>query len=151
MPAKTETAALGVLPKHIGFHLRLAQLTVFKRFESRLGEINVSPAIFSVLEVLHKNEGITQSKLASVIKLERSSVVPLLDKLGRRGLVERKPSATDRRYNELHLTALGQELLIEARRRAEVCDRDVCEVLSVAERAQLLELLQRLWAARDVH
>ncbi len=151
MPAKTETAALGVLPKHIGFHLRLAQLTVFKRFDSRLGEINVSPAIFSVLEVLHKNEGITQSKLASVIKLERSSVVPLLDKLGRRGLVERKPSTTDRRYNELHLTDLGQELLIEARRRAEVCDKDVCEVFSVAERTQLLELLQRLWAASDVH
>lgn len=59
MPAKTETAALGVIPKHIGFHLRLAQLTVFKRFEIRLGEINVSPAIFSVLEVLHQNEGIT--------------------------------------------------------------------------------------------
>jgi len=151
MSAKTETAALGVLPKHIGFHLRLAQLIVFKRFEGRLGEINVSPAIFSVLEVLHNNEGITQSKLASVIKLERSSVVPLLDKLAKRGLVERKSSTTDRRFNELHLTDLGRELLIEVRRRAEICDKDVCEVFSVAERAQLIKLLQRLWSASDIN
>lgn len=124
---------------------------LFGSGSSGLGEINVSPAIFSVLEVLHNNEGITQSKLASVIKLERSSVVPLLDKLAKRGLVERKSSTTDRRFNELHLTDLGRELLIEVRRRAEICDKDVCEVFSVAERAQLIKLLQRLWSASDIN
>lgn len=86
-----------------------------------------------------------------MIKLERSSVVPLLDKLGKRGLVERKPSTTDRRYNKLHLTDLGREMLFEARQRAEACDKDVCAEFSVAERTQLIELLQRLWAASDVH
>ena len=77
--------------------------------------------------------------------------MPLLDKLAKRGLVERKSSTTDRRFNELHLTDLGRELLIEVRRRAEICDKDVCEVFSVAERAQLIKLLQRLWSASDIN
>jgi DNA-binding PadR family transcriptional regulator len=36
-------------------------------------------------------------------------VVPLLDKLAKRGLVERRASTTDRRHKHLHLTDAGRE------------------------------------------
>ena len=143
MPASRKNPVLGCLASHVGFHLRLAQLAVFEHFESRLGEIDVSPAIFSVLEVLHQNDGITQSKLAAAVSLERSSVVPLLDKLARRGLVERRASTTDRRHNHLHLTDAGRELLAEAIRRATVHEKEVCKPFTVAEKKLLLELLGR--------
>ena len=143
MPTSRKHPTLGCLTSHVGFHLRLAQLAVFEHFAGRLGEIDVSPAIFSVLEVLHQNDGITQSKLAAAVSLNRSSVVPLLDKLAKRGLVERRASTTDRRHNHLHLTDVGRELLAEAIRRAELHEKEVCKPLTIAEKKLLLELLGR--------
>ncbi|BAO29026.1 MarR family winged helix-turn-helix transcriptional regulator [Sulfuritalea hydrogenivorans] len=143
MPSSRKSPALGCLAGHVGFHLRLAQLAVFERFESRLGEIDVSPAIFSVLEVLHQNDGITQSTLAATVSLDRSSVVPLLDKLAKRGLVERRASTTDRRHNHLHLTDAGRELLAEATRRASEHEKEVCKPFTIAEKKLLLDLLGR--------
>jgi DNA-binding MarR family transcriptional regulator len=143
MPASRKTPAIGCLSSHVGFHLRHAQLAVFEAFASRLGEIDVTPAIFSVLEVLQQNDGITQSKLAAAVRLERSSVVPLLDKLAKRGLVERRASTTDRRHNHLHLTDAGRALLAEAIARASLHEKEVCKPFTIAEKKLLLELLGR--------
>jgi len=148
MPSSRKSLALGCLANHVGFHLRLAQLAVFEQFERRLGELEVSPAIFSVLEVLHQNDGITQSKLAAAVRLDHSSVVPMLDKLARRGLVERRASTTDRRHKHLHLTDAGRELLAEATRRAELHEKEVCKPLTAAEKKLLLELLGRFRAPK---
>lgn len=143
MPASRKPPTIGCLANHVGFHLRLAQLAVFEHFGHALGEIEVTPAIFSVLEVLQQNDGITQSKLAATVRLERSSMVPMLDKLARRGLVERRTSTTDRRHNHLHLTDAGRELLAEAIRRAAQHEKEVCKPFTIAEKKQLLELLGR--------
>ncbi|MCK9381050.1 MAG: MarR family transcriptional regulator [Sulfuritalea sp.] len=143
MPSSRKSPTLGCLANNVGFHLRLAQLAVFDNFESRLGDIDVSPAVFSVLEVLQQNDGITQSKLAAAVRLDHSSVVPLLDKLARRDLVERRASTTDRRHNHLHLTDAGRDLLAEAIRRTELHEKEVCKPFTAAEKKLLLELLGR--------
>jgi DNA-binding MarR family transcriptional regulator len=143
MPNTRKIPSIGVLSNHVGFHLRLAQLAVFAHIGATLKEIDVTPAIFSVLEVLKENDGITQSKLAATVQLERSSVVPLLDKLARRGLVERRASTTDRRHNHLHLTDEGKALLEDALRRAAEHEKEVCKPFTVAEKKLLLELLGR--------
>ncbi len=149
MPASRKSPALGCLLNHVGFHLRLAQLAVFERFESRLGDIQVTPAIFSVLEVLQQNDGITQSKLAAAVRLNHSSVVPMLDKLAKRGLVERRASTSDRRHNHLHLTDGGRDLLARAVHLADVHEKEVCKTLTIAEKKLLLELLGRFWAPKS--
>ena len=146
MPTKRTSPAIGLLAKHVGFHLRLAQLAMFKDFEQGLGEIGISPAIYSVLEVLQQNPGLTQSKLASVVRLERSSVVPMLDKLGQRGLVRRMASTTDRRHNHLYLTPAGAELLLQANERALQHEARVCARLTPTEKQTLLKLLHRFEA-----
>lgn len=143
MSVNRKPPAIGCLANHVGFHLRLAQVAVFEHIGNTLKDIDVTPAIFSVLEVLHQNDGITQSKLAAAVSLERSSVVPLLDKLAKRGLVERRTSTTDRRHNHLHLTDAGRELLAEAVRRASVHEKEVCKPFTIAEKKMLLELLGR--------
>lgn len=143
MPTHRKAIALGSLTDHVGFHLRLAQLAVFKDFDSELGEIGVTPAVYSVLEVLHRNPGLIQSKLAATVRLDRSSIVPMIDKLGQRGLVERRASTTDRRHKHLYLTAAGTELLIRANERVIEHEERVCAHLSAAEKRVLMELLSR--------
>lgn len=143
MPAQRKVVDLGSLSRFVGFHLRLAQLAVFKDFEKELGKIGVTPAVYSVLEVLQRNPGLTQSKLANTVRLDRSSVVPLLDKLGQRGLVERLASTTDRRHKHLYLTADGKNLLQQANERVAQHEQRVCKPFTAAEKQNLLELLAR--------
>lgn len=143
MPPNRKPAALGALTHFVGFHLRLAQLAVFKDFDREIGEIGVTPAVYSVLEVLQQNPGLTQSRLAGAVRLDRSSVVPLLDKLNRRGLVERRASTADRRHNHLYLTAAGIELLGQANERLIRHETRVCEKFTAAEKQTLLDLLAR--------
>ncbi|MDP1735779.1 MAG: MarR family transcriptional regulator [Sulfuritalea sp.] len=143
MPASRKTTALGSLTGNIGFHLRLAQLAVFKDFDRELGELGVSPAVYSVLEVLQQNPGLTQSKLASAVRLDRSSMVPMLDKLGQRGLVERLASTTDRRHKHLYLTAAGAKLLRQADKCVGKHEKRVCALFTPAEKKTLMDLLAR--------
>ncbi len=136
--------ALGSLPDLVGYHLRMAQVMVFRDFDRELSDLDVTPAIFGVLEILHQNRGLTQTRLALAIGLDRSSLVPLLDKLQKRNMVKREASTKDRRSNHLYLTAEGEHLLVEAERRVLLHEKRVLARLSKSETRQLIQLLMKL-------
>ncbi|NMM27337.1 MAG: MarR family transcriptional regulator [Glaciimonas sp.] len=135
---------LGGLPDLVGYHLRMAQVIVFRDFDRELSDLDITPAIFGVLEILHKNKGLTQTRLALAIGLDRSSLVPLLDKLQKRKVVEREVSTKDRRSNHLHLTAEGEQLLVEAERRVRLHEKRIQVRLTKSETRQLIQLLMKL-------
>lgn len=135
---------LGVLTDRTGFHLRVAQILLFKNFAAKLAELGVTPAIFSLLEVLTLNPGITQIRLAKAIHLDHSSLVPLLDKLGNRGLLVREASPTDRRKKLIFLTAAGKELHARAFEKVEEHESVGKSILTEAERLELHRLLTKL-------
>lgn len=139
--AQNTPPALGALNGYTGFHLRIAQIKVFKNFEAQLGELGVSPAIFSALEIVHLNPGITQSTLAKAIHLDHSSMVPLLDKLSSRGLLLRETSTTDRRHKMISLTDAGRELHTRAAARVAEHERANQSALTVEERREFFRLL----------
>ena len=133
----------GILPNLIGYQLRLAQLAVFRDFERSVGDLGVSPGRVGVLVLVNGNPGITQSRLAEAVGLDRSTLVPVLDDLERRGLVERR-RGKDRRTNGLSLTAPGKRLLVRVRRRIAAHEHRMVSGLSEKERDQLVGLLARL-------
>src|ERR1700726_1599425 len=55
-------------------------------------------------------EGVRQRELAAALGIEGPSLVRLLDNLERRGLIERREQAGDRRVRGIYLTAPGREL-----------------------------------------
>lgn len=137
---------LGALEEFVGFHLRIAQIRVFRDFEGALAELGVTPASFSVLEVLRTNPGATQSWLAKAVHLDRSSVVPLLDKLEQRALLSRRASTTDRRNNHIFLSPQGITLLEAAMLRVREHEQRIAGRLSVTEKKQLVGLLAKIGA-----
>ncbi len=50
-------------------------------------------------------------ELAERLQVRHHSAVGLVDRLARRGLIRRQPSATDRRRSEIRLSAKGEALL----------------------------------------
>ncbi|NMM39194.1 MAG: MarR family transcriptional regulator [Glaciimonas sp.] len=122
----------------------MAQVMFFRDFNRELSDLEITPAIFGVLEILHQNKGLTQTRLALAIGLDRSSLVPLLDKLQKRKVVEREVSTKDRRSNHLHLTAEGEQLLVEAERRVRLHEKRIQVRLTKSETRHLIQLLMKL-------
>lgn len=141
---KKKPVSLGTLEQRIGFPLRVAQVAVFRDFEEAMGELGLTPAVFSALEIIKTNPGITQSKLAHAIYLDRSTVVPLLDKLEARGLITREASTTDRRNKHVSLTTEGARMHRDASKRASVHEARMASALSADELSTLFALLAKL-------
>ncbi|MDT3734761.1 MAG: MarR family transcriptional regulator [Denitratisoma sp.] len=135
---------LDLLPGLIGYQLRLAQLAVFGDFAAELKDFDISPGRFGVLVLISANPGMTQSLLASATQLDRSTMVAVIDQLEARGLVERRASPTDRRSNALVLTAEGEKLLRQLKRRIKQHETRIAAAMTPAETAKLVDLLTRI-------
>ena len=78
---------------------------------AEMGSLGVNLGEADVLTVLHVAEHHpTPTEVADWLSVTGASTTARLQSLERRGLVERKPNATDRRSVSLHLTAEGQRL-----------------------------------------
>ena len=131
----------GVLPGLLGYRLRLAQQAVFRDFATSVSE--VSPGRVGILFLVEANPGVTQSRLARAVHLDRSTMVGVIDVLEGRALIERR-RGEDRRTNGLWLTRAGRALVERLKRRIELHERRIATRLSAAERAQLISLLEKL-------
>jgi DNA-binding MarR family transcriptional regulator len=140
---KLNGAALntGMLPSLLGYRLRIAQQALFRDFAATVAEL--SPGRVGILLLVEANPGVTQSRLAQAVSLDRSTMVGVLHALEGRGLVERR-RGEDRRTNGLWLTAGGRALAASLKRRIQQHERRVAARLTAAERAQLIGLLEKL-------
>jgi MarR family transcriptional regulator, lower aerobic nicotinate degradation pathway regulator len=126
----------------------LAQLSfvIMGLLERRAAEQDLSIAATRLLGVLRDREP-TMNELARLLDLDKSSVSGLVDRAERRGLVERAPSAADRRAVRVRLTGEGRSLVSSA---AGLFAADVTAMLgrlAPRDRAALSRLVSRLLVA----
>ncbi len=140
-PKQNRRLEPGVLPGLLGYRLRLAQQALFRDFAATVAEL--SPGRVGILLLIEANPGVTQSRLAQEVRLDRSTIVGVLHALERKGLVERR-RGEDRRTNGVKLTAQGRALTAKLKRRIQRHERRVASRLSALERAQLMALLAKL-------
>ena len=131
----------GGLPGLLGYRLRVAQQAVFRDFATSVGE--VSPGRVGILFLVEANPGVTQSRLARAVHLDRSTMVGVIDALEARALIERR-RGEDRRTNGLWLTRGGRSLVERLKRRIEAHERRIANRLTAPERTQLIGLLEKL-------
>jgi DNA-binding MarR family transcriptional regulator len=148
MSTKNKVAAqdlkFDLLPGLIGYQLRLTQLAIFGDFAAELKDLDISPGRFGVLVLISANPGMTQSLLAAATQLDRSTMVAVIDQLEARKLVERRASPTDRRSNALVLTADGEKLLRQLKRRVKLHEARIAKTMTAAESDKLVEVLARI-------
>jgi DNA-binding MarR family transcriptional regulator len=120
---------------------------LWRAFHTRTAEalkpIGLTPALFSLLNVLGAREGAIQQQLSADMGVDPSAMVTLIDELEGAGLAERRRRPGDRRAWEVAITTKGRRTLERARRAATQVEDEVLEGLSAAERGQLLALLRR--------
>jgi DNA-binding MarR family transcriptional regulator len=108
-----------------------------------LGSLGLTPALFALLNVVGAREGAIQQELGSVMGIDPSTMVSLIDQLEGAGLARRRPSPRDRRAREVTITPKGRRVLERGRKAAAGVEDELLRGLSGAERDQLLALLRR--------
>ena len=124
----------------------LAQLGAHaaSQFAERLGVLELTPADAGILRLLRAEAGPSQQELATRLRIHPSRLVAILDNLEKRGLVERRAHAHDRRLYSVQLTKIGDEILEKIGKVAREHQDALLSALDKDERDALADLLLKV-------
>jgi DNA-binding MarR family transcriptional regulator len=128
---------LGFLLSHLGEVLR-------ERTAKELTAFGLSPREYGVLWRLAAHGPLSQRELGELHRIDRTTVVAVIDALEERALVVRELDPDDRRRRRLVLTRAGRSLLAEAGDVVDRSEEELQSALSATERRQLLRLLVKV-------
>jgi MarR family transcriptional regulator for hemolysin len=123
--------------------LSRASYTLTTELTAAFEGLGLSPRTHSVLIAALTGEH-TQSQLARMVGLDKTTMVVTVDELEAAGLAERRPSATDRRARVIAVTPAGARLVREAEEIGDEIRDDVLGVLAPDEREVFVGALARL-------
>jgi len=133
------------LDQQVCFALYTASRAVTARYRPLLDELGITYPQYLVLLVLWERDGQTVKELGTALRLDSSTLSPLLKRLEAAGLVTRSRRTDDERSVTIRLTETGSALRQRARA---VPAQLVCEGgLGIGELDALRETLVRLTAA----
>jgi MarR family transcriptional regulator, transcriptional regulator for hemolysin len=135
--------------RNFGFLLKDVSRLYSLNFERHATELNLTLAQCKVLCYLQRHEGISQVRLAFLTDTDPMTLVRILDRMEGDGLIERRPDPADRRARRLYLQASAIPVLEEIWRVSDRARAESFSRLSVAERALLFSLMQRMRANLD--
>ena len=107
--------------------------------------LEIGASDFAVLEALLHKGPLPVNEIGKKVLLTSGSITVAVDRLERKGLVERRAHGTDRRARIVHLTKDGRKLIIRAyTQHAADLERLVSASLTSKERATLIRLLKKI-------
>jgi DNA-binding MarR family transcriptional regulator len=95
-------------------HLQRAARAIARRFDDALRPFGLTNGQFSLLMSLNRPEPPRMGDVATVLVIDRTTLTANLKPLERRGLVEIRVDADDKRSRRLTLTDRGRDLLVAA-------------------------------------
>jgi DNA-binding MarR family transcriptional regulator len=134
-------------PQVLGRAVKQAQYRQQRALETRLSEIGTTLAQWDALRAISRSPGASARALAAATFQSEQAFGTLAGRLVTQGLVERRPGHG--RRIEHYLTPSGKEILRAGHRIADEVLAMCYAPLSEADRATLLDLLQRLTADED--
>ncbi|MFD0666729.1 MarR family winged helix-turn-helix transcriptional regulator [Ramlibacter sp. MAHUQ-53] len=105
---------------------------------------DLTPVQFAALDAIHNHPSTDQARVAELIGYDRATIGGVIDRLEKKGWVDRVVSERDRRARELSLTELGQRTLSDLRPIVESLQEDILQPLNEADRARFIDLARRV-------
>jgi DNA-binding MarR family transcriptional regulator len=130
-------------PSDLCWLLSRASYILTTEMTAALQGLGVSPRAHCVLSAAMGGEH-TQTELARMVGLDKTTMVVTLDELEAAGLAERKPSKTDRRARVIAVTKAGERKVRQGEEIAEGIRASVLDVLPPADREVFLSSLTKL-------
>lgn len=124
--------------------LSRAHNAVQAHLHANVGEHGLTLAEFAILEVLYHKGPLLLGEVQRRILVSSGGVTYLVDRLERKGLVERRDCPQDRRARYAALTAEGEELIGRIFPEHARCIERVMDGLTPGEQQQAAALLRQL-------
>ncbi len=109
-----------------------------------LAQHGLTTAEFGILEALHERGPLLLGELQKQVLVSSGGITFLMDRLAKRGVVERRACSADRRARYAALTREGETLMRELAPSHAATIRAAMAGLARAEQRQLTALLQQL-------
>ena len=113
---------------------------------NRLTHPGLTNAAYDICGIIHQSGSTNQDNISKALKMDKSSVAKVVNKCVNDGLIDRMVNPSNRREYILTLTQEGQTLVDELIGLVEQWQNESLSVLSEEERAQFLDMIQRVEA-----
>ena len=105
---------------------------------------DLTPVQYAALVAIQTHPGIDATRLSAVIAFDRSTLGSVIERLQAKGLIERAPSAADKRVKLLTITKAGAALLRDIVPSVERAQVRMLQPLKATDRKALMALLSQL-------
>jgi len=148
-PARSGRAAeddIDLLRDSLAYEIKKAQVRSYEVLFGLFGADALSPGRMTALCIIGNQPGINQSALADALRVNRASVVKVIDALQSLGYVERQSIPDDRRSYALAVTPRGREELRRLTALSRRYEDMIGAQLTGRERKTLIRLLAKVAA-----
>src|SRR5215469_2711147 len=101
MPSKPVTITMDAVYTAPGYLFRRMQQIAVAIFVEECRSFDLTPVQYAALIAIHTHPGIDATRLSAVIAFDRSTLGNVIERLEAKRLIERKPSAGDKRVKLL--------------------------------------------------
>ena len=144
MPSKSDPITMDAVYTAPGYLFRRMQQIAVALFIEECRQFDLTPVQYAALIAIHTHPGIDATRLSAVIAFDRSTLGSVIERLEAKKLIERKPSAEDKRVKLLVLTKAGAAILRDIVPWVEKAQARMLQPLKQADRKVLLALLTQL-------
>lgn len=120
------------------------------RAESVLAPMGLRPRHLVALTLLRDRGACSQRGLTTMLEMDGTNIVGLLNELEAQGLIERRRAPEDRRRHFVVLTDAGAKKLSKAECSLVAVEDEVLAMLDCDQRATLYQLLRQAVAGADL-
>lgn len=137
---------IDLLRDSLAYEIKKAQVRSYEALFELFGADALSPGRMTALCIIGNQPGINQSALAEALRVNRASVVKVIDTLQSLGYVERQSIPEDRRSYALVITPAGRDKLRRLTALSRKYEDAIAAQLSAQERSTLIKLLSKVAA-----
>jgi len=140
-PASADTAREGI---RLGFLIHDVSRLRRKAFDQLVRPLAVTGAQWWVLAYLSRHDGMTQTQLADLLEVGRSSLGDVVEDLEQEGWVERRQDPLDQRVRRVYLTRSAGGLIHRMTLLENTFNARILKDLDASERGALTRSLSKI-------
>jgi MarR family 2-MHQ and catechol resistance regulon transcriptional repressor len=126
-----------------------AAKSVQERIKHDIGNYDLSPTEFAVVEVLYHKGKQTVQQICNRILLASGSMTYVIDKLEQKDLLKRNFCKEDRRVIHLTITEQGRKLMNEIFPKHELVIQELFGELTIEEKKLIISILKKVGQKAD--
>ncbi|ALK10564.1 MarR family winged helix-turn-helix transcriptional regulator [Blastochloris viridis] len=130
----------------LGYVINLAARLFERALAERIAPLGLTTGQFPVLLALWERDGLTQTELAQIVRVEQPTMAQTLSRMERDGLIVRKPDPADGRRAVVRLTERGRAVQAPAVTAALEINRRASRGLSAAQQQAMLDTMMMMAA-----